>query len=485
MKEFNKSTIDKNMDSFNKKSLDAYVQRRLKEERENHISQTEIRIESLRIIGDLLILFVLGLFIVSPPLQLLLRAINGIDDQPLMVSSSYVRYYQWTVQNIHYMVRFTAVIILLWLIIYRVVRRKEGVSTREKTGRKQLINRLVPLIVFGLFALDIALVTIIRGPNEYDLTGHPYMFESVYSYISYPLVFFSCGVMLYREKHKKLLIYALLFTALPVNILALVNEWAVTIRYFNGAGVCAVFHNSNHYGYYLALTISSGALMFVYEKDLVLKICAAVSAVIATMVLIINNTLGAYLAVLFVLILFGIYCFFIVKRDRISAVLILVSFLLITLIMSFRYATILSSFVVLTGDIGMIIADPLEADSAGSSRWVLWKGTVQHLPESPWTGFGVEGMLNTYHVGTPHNEFLQYAEFFGIPASLLYIIACCMILIRTFKAHKEMSRTTMICFFVSLCYLASSFFGVAIYYTTPFIYIFLGLTYAEYLHGKA
>lgn len=39
----------------------------------------------------------------------------------------------------------------------------------------------------------------------------------------------------------------------------------------------------------------------------------------------------------------------------------------------------------------------------------------------------------------------------------------------------------MICFFVSIGYLASSFFGVTIFYTTPFFYIFLGLTYAEYL----
>jgi hypothetical protein len=26
-------------------------------------------------------------------------------------------------------------------------------------------------------------------------------------------------------------------------------------------------------------------------------------------------------------------------------------------------------------------------------------------------GFGVEGMLNTHHIGTPHNEILQYTEF--------------------------------------------------------------------------
>ena len=256
------------------------------------------------------------------------------------------------------------------------------------------------------------------------------------------------------------------------------------ILLFNGAGVCAVFHNSNHYGYYLAITIITAALMSVYEKTLWLRIFSAVCGIIATMVLIMNNTLGAYLAVLFVFILFIIYCFCIAKENRKQSLIVMGVYLLVTFVMSFRYATIMSSFVTLFGDINMIIEDPLEADSAGSSRWKLWKGTVEHMDESPFLGFGVEGLLNTYGVGTPHNEFLQYAEFFGIQTSLLYIIACAVILLRVLFNSKRMDKTTMISFFVCIGYLASSFFGVAIYYTTPFIYIFLGLTYAEYLYKK-
>ena len=473
-----------NKNDFNNSELNDYVRKRIEEEKAKR-TDSFVKLESFRIIGDLLILFVLGVFVTSPFIQLFLRLINGFDDQQLVVTSSYVRYYQWTIQNTHYMIRFTAVIVVIWLFIYRFLQRKYIKQNVVKIDLKELILRLIPLIVFGMLAVDIALVTVIRGPNEYDLTGHPYMFESIYSYISYPLVFFFCGTMLYHEKYRRFLIYSLIFTAIPINILALVNEWIIKFPYFKGKGVCAVFHNSNHYGYYLAITIISAALLFVYEKNIWLKVISAVSATIATMILIINNTLGAYLAVLFVLIVFAIYCFFIAKNNRIKALIILFSYLLITFVMSFKYKTIMSSFIVLFGDINMIIEDPLEADSAGSSRWRLWKGTIGHMGESPWLGFGVEGMLNTYHVGTPHNEFLQYAEFFGIPASLLYIIGCSMVLIRVLCNSKAMSNTTMICFFVSLCYLASSFFGVAIYYTTPFIYIFLGLTYAEYLkEGK-
>ena len=481
---FNKASQDAEND-IDRAELEAYVQKRLKEETEKRGSQAVIRVQSLRILGDLLIVFVLGLFIVSPFVQMILRAINGVEEQPLTVYSGYVRYYQQTIYNTHLIARFTAALVLGWLILYSIVRKRKGGSANEKLSIKSLLSNLLPMIILLLFASGIALVTIIRGPNEYDLTGHPYMFESVYSYISYPLVFFFCGMMLPKENYRRILLYALLFTSLPVNILALVNEWFANITLFNGAGVCAVFHNSNHYGYYLAITIITAALLSVYEKTMWLKAFSIFCGIIATIILILNNTLGAYLAVLFVFILFIIYCFCVAKRKKVQSLIVMGGFLLITLVMNFHNSTTVSSFVALSEDLGSVIADPLESDAAGSYRWVLWKGTVEHLVESPWTGFGVEGLLNTYGVGTPHNEFLQYAAFFGIPVSLLYIAGCSTVLLRVFKSSKTMDKTTMICFFVCIGYLASSFFGVAIYYTTPFIYVFLGLTYAEYLHKKS
>ena len=121
------------------------------------------------------------------------------------------------------------------------------------------------------------------------------------------------------------------------------------------------------------------------------------------------------------------------------------------------------------------------ADSAGSGRWRLWKNTVLHIPEHPLVGFGVEGLLNTYHVGTPHNELMQYAAFFGIPVTVLYVIANVLVLIRVWKKRKKVQPVTMVCFFVAIGYLVNSMFGVAIYYTTPFLFIFLGLAYSECL----
>lgn len=480
--------LDERLKDVDQADLEAFIQKRLDEEQnKNETASATLRLESLGILGNLLIIFVLGLFIVSPLIQLIVRVVTDNSDKILLVSSLTVKRYQWTIRNINRLARFTAVLTYLWIILYavskRIESRRHGVAVKKSeltVGER--ISKCVPFIVFVMFVVSIIAVTRIRGANEYDLTGHPYMYESIFSYITYPLVYFFCGMMLFDERLRKFLLYVLLFSGLPLNILALVDKWVTPVKYYTSTGVspCAVFHNSNHYGYYLAITVITGALMFVYEKKLWLRIVSTVSAVIANIVMIMNNTLGAYLATLFIFILFIIYCFAFVKENKKESLIILCVFILITVVMRFFYSSLMSSFLTLFGDINMIIEDPLEADSAGSSRWRLWKGTVEHMGESPFLGFGVEGLLNTYGVGTPHNEFLQYAEFFGIQTSLLYIIACSMILLRVFFSHKTLDKTSMICFFVSLGYLASSFFGVAIYYTTPFIYIFLGLTYAEY-----
>ena len=433
------------------------------------------------IMAKILLCFILGLFMISPFLQLIIRMTLPEKYHYMILSSTSIQVvkYQQMIRRVNQMARFVAAFFYIYCGYYLITNRKT-----VRANLKQYLKRIVPLVLFFLLALTILIVTKIRGANEYDLTGHPYMYESIYSYITYPLVYFFCGMFVSSEKLKRGLLYSLTMTALPLNVLALVSEWVTPIKYFVGGGnAYAVFHNSNHYGYYLVMVTIASAIMFVYEKTVGWKIYNAVSAIIGIMALIVTNVTGGYLAVLIVFISFVIYCFIKEKGLKWQAFSILGIYLLISLMMGFWYPTVTSNFTNLFFDLGQIIEDPLEADSAGSARWKLWKGVVQHMSESPWTGFGIEGLLNTYGVGTPHNELLQYAEFFGIPAMLLYLSAVIVILVTILKHSEQFSKMTLVCFCVCVGYLIGSFFGVAIYYTTPFIYIFLGLTYAEYFKG--
>ena len=436
----------------------------------------EAKAKALDITIKILLLFTVASFLFSPCFQLILRAFVVHNSTYYEEESFYTRYtveiYQDMIQKVNMIALFTAVLCYIFLVTKKLV----------KFLHNSKLTKLLPLILMWAFAAIVPLITLIRGANEYDFKGHPYMYESIFSYMLYPTCYFFCGAMLWQSKYKKGLLYLLVVSAIPMNVFFLIDEWVYKLPFFIENNKSAVFHNSNHYGYYLAMAIIASLLLFIYEKNVALKFFNAISAILGTMVLIVNNTLGAYLAVLFVLVAFIIYCFICDRKLIIWAALALGFFLATTFALSFKYNTILSSFVTLSSDVSMIASDPLESDSAGSSRWKLWKGTVKYIPDSPWLGFGVEGLLNTHGIGTPHNELLQYAEFFGIPAMLIYLSAVISVFAMVLKKCRKLDKMTLICFCISVGYFISSLFGVAIYYTTPFFYIFLGLTYAEILH---
>ena len=471
----------------------------------------DMRKQALSVTITILSMVVLGIFLLSPFIQFIERVIVEASDETwtMAVDPSYdaqrvLKLYQRMIGNIHVIAHLTATILYV-LCVVRIIQDWKNI--RKKLP--QYLSRLIPFFIFILFDVSIMMVTVIRGANEYDFTGHPYTYESIYFYILYPIAYFFCGMLIDKEKMKRILLYTLIFTAFPLHILELMNQWGLPIRYFIKNGVTLVFHQFNHYGYYIMITLLTSAFLFVYEKKKWLKIFDLVSLCVCTMILVVNDTFGAHLAAFGAMLLFLIYMIVTTKKKREkgekrekinfkhtvamikeggtwhSAVFILVIFLGITLAMSFKYSNVLSSAIRTVEDVGGVIVNPGESEAAGTGRWSLWKGYAKGIAEKPLTGWGVEGLLNTKKVGTPHNELLQYAGFFGIPTMLLYLVAVLLILWRVIRNQKQMSRTTMVCFFVSLGYLASSMFGVAIYYTTPFIYIFLGLTYAEYLkNGK-
>ena len=484
-------------------SLEAYVEEALKKAREEsstnsaesgYVEKFYSRDGALCLLGQILIFFVLALFMISPFLQLLVRMYYANENRSIIYLSSDVRRYQRMIRNITIIARMTAVFVYIWAVVMIIANLRAKKKGEIDFNIRERAKRFLPLFIFFAFAASIYIVTKLRGHNEYDLTGHPYMYESIWSYITYPLVYFFCGMMLFSSKSKKIIVYCLTVTALPLNILAIVNEWFREIPYFTKNGVVAVFHNSNHYGYYILIVVLANALLYVYEKKAFLKIFNLISMCIATIVLVMNNTLGVFIASFFVLAAHVVYWFIRsrqkseedrnyikeAKKNLLYSIIAFSAFVFIIFIMSFNYDTIFSSVIKLFSDVSDIIDDPLENDAAGSGRWRLWKGTAKYIVKKPFVGYGVEGLLNTHHIGTPHNELLQYAAFFGIPTMLLYLAAVVLIIVRILKSSKKSDKITLICFCVSVGYLISSLFGVCIYYTTPFIFIFLGMAYSEY-----
>ena len=270
----------------------------------NDARRKTVNMQAIWLVAMVLAYFILGIFITSPFLQLMVRIISDIADKGwsagavrMIDSIRFSEMYHYMIHAISMVVYLTAA----FLYIIWIIRIALDYKNLKHDFSKYLL-KLLPFLTFLLFDLAIIVVTIVRGPNEFDLTGHPY--------ILYPISYFFCGMMLYHAKWKKILLYVMVFTAFPVHFLALLVEFGMPFPYyFNHTKhqTLAVFHQFNHYGYYLAFTIMISALLFVYEKLKVLKLVLFISMCLATMVLVINNTLGAYLATGFVLTMFFVY----------------------------------------------------------------------------------------------------------------------------------------------------------------------------------
>ena len=417
------------------------------------------------------------LFLVSPLMQLIERVIIiAFDDtaftgKGIGITAETLMTYQNMTRSIEEIVVMLVRTLLAVLLIYVLMS-----PDKVKAHWKGCLKAAVPLMIFGAYSAGIYIVTQIRGYGEFDLIPQFYLGENMYDFMRYPFTYFVCGMFVIKSSHKKLLMYIFTLSASIVNTVAMVDDWVTPLKLCAGYRRGAVFNNTNHYCYYLAIVIVCSAMLCVYEEKMLYKVFNGANMALASAAMISADTLGTDIAVLLTLIMFIIYCWRNEKNRLKSAVAVLLIFIAVSGMLASLVDSFIWSIVHMFIDIGNVVADPQNSDDAGSGRIRLCKEAMEHISRRPLVGWGVEGYE---YGGTAHCEPLQYAVNFGLPVMILYIAAVSVVMIETFIKKKKLSKMTLLCFCCSTSYLISSLLGVAIFYTTPFLYVFLGLTYAE------
>ena len=112
----------------------------------------------------------------------------------------------------------------------------------------------------------------------------------------------------------------------------------------------------------------------------------------------------------------------------------------------------------------------------------LWLVTIQLIEEKPVFGYGIGNLLEQYIrvnkseiTSRPHNEYLQVGVSIGIPGLIFYLLFLGLLFFKVIVNIKKISNFEVSILFIIVTYLVSSFFGVSIFYTTPYLYLFLGL----------
>ncbi|MGN0240754.1 MAG: O-antigen ligase family protein [Candidatus Weimeria sp.] len=384
----------------------------------------------------------------------------------------------------HYYLDLKAMVpsILLCYVIMLVILIGKSIRSGKKFKDRLRDN---PVYILFFIAMVWMLIAVIAdGWTDITLLGDEFRCEGILSYWGYIAVLFFSGSLIRNDKVKRFLADVTLTLSLAVFVYALWHFYyyrpLIDIS-TNEDYPSAVFIHFNHYGYYLAVNIMLAAMLFVVTRSLKRKVFYLICFGANTVMLNLNTTFGAWLACavgfVFAFIAFAIKD----RRFNLKVLAAFVSFLALTVIMSLMGNGQLTYLFQFFSDVKEVTTDSSGAGNAGTARWALWKATVKFIKERPLFGFGIEGIDERLKAAAgaerTHNEYLQYAVTFGIPEAVAYTAACIGVFVRNLRRKKLLSGVTLACLTVAFTYLVSACFGVTLYNTAPYLFIFLGLGY--------
>lgn len=355
------------------------------------------------------------------------------------------------------------------------------IDQKNKTSVISMLRNNTTTILFLICCIGIIASSLWNHNWSVNLLGDIYRSESISTVISYFAVFYLMCTFITAEVDKQKIIFVSSIVSAVVAIYTLfiqITESFIPAHQALDPDCSSVFFHFNHYGYYLAVHIMISAGLCIHSRSKIIRIISGVVMCLNTIVLNLNDTFGAWLGVFFAWILvFVIDC--ICKRSLKQTLVVFLVFIATTVTSCLTTPNLINSITqFFTDDVHGVVID--ENISTGSSRWQMWKIALQCIREKPIFGWGNEGIddiiYETIGQTRPHNEYLQYTAFYGIPTGICYFAGCFCVFLRALKDRSSLSGMRIVCLTAAFAYLVSAFFGNTMFYTTPFIFILLGLS---------
>lgn len=339
-------------------------------------------------------------------------------------------------------------------------------------------------IALGLMLLWSCISAMLSENRSYALTGAPFRHDGLDSYFIYAGMYV-CAKAVKSEKKRIWMLRAMMITISLLSLVTVLQENDALIEEWGNVGdniatfcsyAASVYLNTNHFGYMLTIGLMAMAGLTFIEKKIVAKVVALVLFAFNLWSLIVNNTFGAYLGVLFGIVFLSIIMLVRNKKYYKDVIVVILVFVSVSLVMDRNNGIVTDNFSTTYKDSQNISTD----NGAGSGRIGLWKETIECIEERPVFGFGPEGLHDRlldagFGNDRPHNEYLQHAAFLGIPGLLFYLTALISLLIFCIKNIKKIPLIFIVVGGIVFGYCVSAFFGNTLYYTTPYYFMFLGL----------
>ena len=368
--------------------------------------------------------------------------------------------------------------------------------SRLTSGRYELV---APTSVFiknpaFLFAVGLGIwmivSTFVTGLFAESIVGSEKSHTGLFYSLVYLFTFFM-GLRMKGLRGGRLWIAAFLVLSGILNILIVIDYYAGSK--YNLAGSGAVFYNSNHIAYYLLVDTVAAESVFLLAHSRIQRAVALLIYITGFCALFITNTLGCIVAFIVTLVFSAVVLPLTKKWNTVRYISVVLAAVAVTAVLYYvPTVTGKTQKSNIDSNIGVLIqsaeaAQDIESapGTLGSGRMALWRSAIHATCEKPIFGYGLATMRTRLwtdtHGGndTVHNEFLEYSSNHGVPALLLYLAFVLAVFIRGARYRRVLTNAEVISLTAAFAYLVSSVFGVTMFYTAPFLFIFLGLGYCR------
>ena len=254
-----------------------------------------------------------------------------------------------------------------------------------------------------------------------------------------------------------------------------------------------MFHQYNHYGYFLAICfpVCFGLALQDGKVRLPLRLLRLGEFWLICNAVAFNSVRGSFVAILAALAGWNL-AVLIGHRSQWKRLLLLDLVFAVTILWLNTGSTLLERMDFLFREVGQVQQSLPSAaegeltaaiDNLGTERVLLWRLGIQFALEKPLFGYGPDNLGQLYSAvrynlpDRPHNELIQFAASLGFPALAFYLTAIGSLVTAFFRSFRRLSLFDLALFASVGGYLVSSMFGNTMYYTTPYYIMMLAFTW--------
>lgn len=357
-------------------------------------------------------------------------------------------------------------------------------------------ERWLPACLLALLVWSL-LSALLSTDLRVSFLGDDYRQEGFLTYVVYAILFVAA---LLPDTRQQKWVAEVLTACCAFTGLLVITQW--DCFYLEEDLRAAMFHQYNHYGYFLAICfpLCFGLILNDEQPKRWLRavrlgefwlICNAVAF---------NSVRGSFLGILAALA--GWHIVILMNHRKRWKRLLMLDLVFAATILHFNTgSTLLDRFGTLFDQLEEVqqvvpsateasaatqaadIAAPSKAlDNLGSERGLLWRLGIRFAMERPVFGYGPDNLgylYNAYREGMvdrPHNELIQIAASLGLPALAFYVAGLAGHAANFCRRFRKLSIFQLGLFASVGSYLVSSLFGNTMYYTTPYFYMMLAFS---------